>query len=349
MINVTTDARRNNCFNLIRLIGALQVFFGHACEHLEVKMPMAIRLLWGCFRGVPIFFILSGFLLWMSLERNGNFKQYCKKRVLRLYPELWGGVLVNAIVMIVVYGASIVVIPFLAHIVCQGTILQFWTPSSLRGYGCGAPNGSLWTIGVMVQSYVVFYFVWKLLHKRSIKWKAVALAMAAACNFLPHLANRFLPGTIAKLFSQTFIPYFWMFLFGGLMAAYFDKIIGFLKEVWPILFLISATISIFGLEEGIGAYELLKSITFGLAMVGFAYQFSKLEMKRDYSYGFYIYHMIVINLMLHLNFTGKIVYIAVALMLSVLLAIASQWTIKWIEKKIKRKNQGVATIQAGGN
>lgn len=84
-----TYDKRDNCFNFIRLIAALQVFFGHASEHLFVPMPSGVKEIWWAFRGVPIFFILSGFLIWNSLERQTSFFTYCKKRLLRLYPELY--------------------------------------------------------------------------------------------------------------------------------------------------------------------------------------------------------------------------------------------------------------------
>ncbi len=319
--------RNDNCFNLIRLMAALQVFFGHACQHLNVPMPLWGQMLWGCFRGVPIFFLLSGFLLWGSLERNSDFGTYCKKRVLRLYPELWLGVLVNALVMLIAYGASIVLLPFLAHIFCQSTVLQFWTPESLRGYGCGTPNGSLWTIGVMVQCYLVFWLCYRLLRKRKLWVRLLALAVACACNFLPLLTEHILPETLHKLFLQTFLPYFWLFLAGGLMGAYFDRLIGLLKKLWPVFLACSVAVSLLGFESNVGAYELIKSLTLGLAMVGFAYRFPRLNIRTDLSYGFYIYHMIVINLMIHLGFAGNILCLAVALVLSLVLAVLSQLVI----------------------
>lgn len=82
---------RKNCINLIRIIAALNVFYGHATTHLNIKMPVGVSKIIGVFSGVPIFFILSGFLIWMSIERTPTFTAYCKKRVFRLYPELVGG------------------------------------------------------------------------------------------------------------------------------------------------------------------------------------------------------------------------------------------------------------------
>ena len=53
----------------------------------------------------------------------------------------------------------------------QGTFLQFWTPNSLRGYGCGTPNGSLWFICVLIQFYIVIVILYKLLkNKKTYVW-----------------------------------------------------------------------------------------------------------------------------------------------------------------------------------
>ena len=82
---------KRNCLNLIRIIAALQVFFGHASAHLQVSLPDLFMKFLNIVQGVPVFFLISGFLIWNSLNRNSAFKQYAKKRILRLYPELWGG------------------------------------------------------------------------------------------------------------------------------------------------------------------------------------------------------------------------------------------------------------------
>lgn len=37
---------RRNCFNTIRLLGALDVMYGHAVEHLNIQFP-ALRIFGG--------------------------------------------------------------------------------------------------------------------------------------------------------------------------------------------------------------------------------------------------------------------------------------------------------------
>lgn len=145
---ILTD-RRNNCINTIRLIAALQVAYGHITYHMGVTMPQWVEIIFGYFQGVPIFFLLSGFLIWDSVERSSNYPDYLKKRFWRIYPELWLGIFVEIVAIIILYGIPNIK-QFVLFTVSQSTILQFWTPDSLRGYGCGSPNGALWTICVLI-------------------------------------------------------------------------------------------------------------------------------------------------------------------------------------------------------
>lgn len=157
--------RYDNCFDFIRLIAAFDVFIGHAYEAFGITMPGIVNDFWWTFRGVPVFFILSGFLNWNSLQnKNYSFKEFAKGRILRLYPELWIVCILNALLMIFFLRDKIAAVPFALFNFTQATIFQFWTPASLRIYGCGTPNGSLWTVGVMVQCYIVL-FVLYLLYK----------------------------------------------------------------------------------------------------------------------------------------------------------------------------------------
>ena len=63
---------QNNSLNLFKLIAALQVMFGHIIEHLEISIPSWINQMLGIFQGVPIFFTLSGFVIWFSIDRSAN-------------------------------------------------------------------------------------------------------------------------------------------------------------------------------------------------------------------------------------------------------------------------------------
>ena len=86
---------RNNNFDIIRLVAAMQVAVSHTFNHLHV--PTQINFMGGGegmsikfpFPGVIVFFVISGFLVTASLERNKNIKHYIINRVLRIVPALY--------------------------------------------------------------------------------------------------------------------------------------------------------------------------------------------------------------------------------------------------------------------
>lgn len=81
----------NNCLSLIRIIAAFQVMFGHMVIHLNLPINNTLFDMIYFFRGVPIFFVISGYLIWFSISRSNSYKDYLMKRFWRIYPELWGG------------------------------------------------------------------------------------------------------------------------------------------------------------------------------------------------------------------------------------------------------------------
>lgn len=166
----------SNSFNFIRLIAAMQVMAGHFIMHLDLPINRIISLIIYFFNGVPIFFGISGYLIWFSMERSVSYTQYLAKRFRRIYPELWAAVCLEILFMLFLYqGWNIKgLIPF---ILCQATVLQFWTPECLRGYGIGTPNGALWTIGIMVQFYISAWGVYKFMKGR----KAGAWIVGGGC------------------------------------------------------------------------------------------------------------------------------------------------------------------------
>lgn len=159
---------KNNSLNTFRLLAAIQVLWIHTLNHMElVNIPILGDVIY-FFTGVPIFFTLSGFLIWHSIGHSKTFLEYAKKRFWRIYPELWVAVAVEIIVLIILYKQPIDWFRLGLFAVGQSTIFQFWTPDFLRGYGCGCPNGALWTIAVLIQFYFLSSFIYKWMKNRSL-------------------------------------------------------------------------------------------------------------------------------------------------------------------------------------
>lgn len=163
--NLEITNKRSDCLNLIRLLAAIGVMYGHAIQHLSLDIPGVVsKFLW--LPGVPLFFCLSGFLIWPSIGRSRTFVEYCRKRFWRIYPELWGAVILNAVVILLLFHKPIEWVKFAVFTFTQSTFFQFWTPDFLRAYGCGTPNGALWTICVIVQFYAFAFVLYKFVYKK---------------------------------------------------------------------------------------------------------------------------------------------------------------------------------------
>ncbi len=241
------------------------------------------------------------------------------------------------VLMLILYKDSIRWIPFVLFQGTQATFLQFWTPECLRGYGCGTPNGSLWTIGVMVQCYVVMWIMYGLLHGKSVKRWIFALATFIVLNIAKQFSGLILPGIIDKLFGQTFIPYLWMFLVGAVITEHFDSTIVLLRKYWWALFIMAQVIRISGFD--LGVYGTVHFSLLILAVLGFGYKVNNIRIKRDISYGLYIYHMVVINAMIALGYTGQGLDIVISFLTAVALAVASYYSVGAIGRKLKAQQE----------
>ena len=223
-------------------MAALQVVYGHCLTHYQLDMPMWLTSMIGFFHGVPIFFTLSGFLIWFSIGRSKTFSQYCQKRFWRIYPELWVAVLVEVAVLLMLYRHDINWSQFGAFVFGQLTIFQFWTPDCLRDYGVGCPNGSLWTICVLIQYYFVSYFTYKVLHKKGAMRWLIAITISMAVGIVAGYIRNDSVGF--KLFANSFVPYYWMFLLGGMVAEYREKILPLIIKYWYIPIILNIVIMI---------------------------------------------------------------------------------------------------------
>ncbi len=330
--------QRNNALNTLKVLAALQVAYLHTITHLKVAVPEQITSVIGIFMGVPIFFILSGFLIWNSIEKSADFKSYAIRRAVRIFPELWLGVLIEIALLVIFLWDKINILTLALFTLGQATVFQFWTPDSLRDYGCGTPNGTLWTLGITIQFYIIVWFIHKLLRNKSIYRWLSALALSVLIKALSPTISAILPGVIGKLYGQTILPYLWMFVFGAFLSAYQDKIIPILKKFWWIPFLLSFVFRILKFDIGYESYGVFTYILRVSGFIGLCYCLPGLNLRFDISYGLFIYHMIVVNLMLELGFYGKVYHLIIALIISVILASLStlfgRFTAKALTNKI---------------
>lgn len=219
----TFDFRVNN-FDFIRLIAALQVVFLHTVEHLNVPVNKQFISLVSLFPGVPIFFLISGFLISASYEKSrSNIKRYFENRLLRIFPALWVCFFVSIATVFIFYDLNVDLLDFLIWSLAQLSFIQFYNPDFLRGYGVGVLNGSLWTITVELQFYIaipMLYFIAGYF-KNKIKNKILIYTLIVAfflflvfLNYLYIYSGNADKGFLSKVYAVTLLPHLYMFLAG---------------------------------------------------------------------------------------------------------------------------------------
>jgi peptidoglycan/LPS O-acetylase OafA/YrhL len=333
------EINRNNNFDLLRLIAALQVFYGHAVWHLEIKSRISTIFY---FPGVLIFFTISGFLIFQSLERNKNINQYFINRIIRIYPALLVCFTITIILLLffqIISFKSLASVTILKWIITQITVFQFWTPDVLRVWGVGTPNGSLWTIPVEIQFYLLLPILIFTLTKIKLIYKfTILIILSIGANIiLRKLELKDTENILVKLFGVSIFPYLSYFLIGSILSLkwqYVKRIIEGKAIVWIITFFVFIYIfKVYPEYKPINFYGFIVNILLSICTISFTHSMPRLSnilRGHDISYGIYIYHLLVLNTFVHLGYTKNLTYLILSLVITIALAIFS-WTI--IEKK----------------
>lgn len=315
-----TFSRQNN-FDAIRLFAACQVVYFHGIKHLGVPIEnpcvMFINDILIAFPGVPIFFVVSGFLIPKSYEASmGCASRYFVNRFLRIYPALWLGYLVSLVALGLcgfVTEQSFRSGQFYLWFVGQISFFQYYTPDFLRGYGVGTPNGSLWTIPVEIEFYIAVPLIYLLLGRmRTVARANILLVIMAVLSavlysvFLPHMEST----VPMKLLFVSLFPYLWMFLLGALAYSNFSFLRKFFEN--KLIYWLGGYLLVVLLNRSFPYYPLHSVFSYMLlAMVvlsaAFSFRgFSERVLKGyDVSYGIYIFHMIIVNVMVSHGAVGR--------------------------------------------
>ena len=306
-----------NNFDLLRIFAASQVLVGHSVLHLDIATPPALIKLIYAFPGVPIFFVISGFLISASYERSSSLKSYCRNRVLRIYPGLWCCILATILV------AALCGFSFVNSHAPLWIISQFagaiYTPGFLKNFGFGSYNGSLWTIPVELQFYFLLPVLYWLTRKGAkdqtsyfwLAWFAFAAIGFAASSMFPPLQNPEGEPTLQKLIRYSFFPHFFLFLSGVLLQqlkAHESKWIAGKGAYW-----LAAYLAFYCVVPTAPVTYVPTTLLLGIVTISMAYTAPDVSRKilkgNDISYGVYIYHGLMINIFIEMGLTGRADYL----------------------------------------
>lgn len=329
-----------NNFNLIRLFAAVQVTHYHLVSiyqwDISETHQQIVKFL-GFFPGVPIFFFISGFLISKSWENSSSWKDYSIKRIGRIEPALLVSV-VFALGLTWISGyfsqvSSASFIDFLTVFLAKITILQFYNPDFLRAYGDGVLNGSLWTITVEIQFYILIPIIYLLFFRRYSAYKLLSLLLVFTLInlFSDYLHSSYSETIIYKLFNVSFMPWFFMFLAGVFFQKHFDFFYKWLHGRVLLLLLLYIAVCYaakplgtdFGNSLNPFIFLILCCLTFSAA-----YSATSLATRvlgdTDISYGTYLYHMPIINFCLYSGYT-KDYFTALIISIAIILISLASW------------------------
>lgn len=339
----------------MRLLAALQVAHYHVLEILQVHPPEFLRSILRAsflFPGVPVFFFISGFLISKSYESNHRLGEYSQNRILRLYPALIVCVGLSFVFVFVSgYAATVDVSPgdWVLLYLAKTTIFQFYNPDFMRAYGDGVINGSLWTITVELQFYVLVPIIYAVLKLQgtsaqvNIRLLCLIAVFIVANRLFTYSPHEYYQEVWFKLVRVSFLPWFYMFLIGMFVQKNFDFFYRLLAGRFLYILVLYVVAAYYALNNNIALgnninpvlYLLLAALAFS-----FAYSFVGLSRKllrgNDISYGAYIYHMPVVNFMLYSGYTGEVKYAYAALGIALLLSLASWMLVEKNSLKLKR-------------
>lgn len=293
-----------NALDLFRILATVQVFLGHVITHfiLPVDLTGAVYFV----RGVPILFTLCGLLAAKSLDRYAA-GDFLRRRAIRILPGFWSCIAVNSAIILALYSVTPTVPQALIYLVTQFSGLNFYTGDWLRDYGVGTPNGVLWTIGVQVQFFLLAPVLYRLLHRLGLGKSTVLVGILTLVSIAIEKSAPYIPSLLYKLAGVTVLPYLYFLVLGMLLWCFRDRVISRLEKLrWPLLLgyilykLAELNLPALQILNGV-LYNTVSTVLTVFVIFAFAFRFSW-RMKRDLTYGFYLYHMVFINIAIHLGF-----------------------------------------------
>lgn len=335
----------DNCFDVIRLVAAVSVMLGHIVTHLQLPIPRFFTTIHQSFPGVIVLFFLSGYLITASAEREKNSSnqnktiRYALSRFFRIYPALIVCLVISIISIIILYNPTASFIEWMKWIGLQITIGQFYSPSFLEGFGVGAPNGSLWTIPIEIQWYIIAWIVTPWLKRRSVVEFILLIIGAIILSCVYPFTQTILPRPIYLLIDVTVIPYLYLFLLGSLL---YYKRESFGKAItnywWAVLsaYLLWSHLNYQKRVFAFGTYcDVITGVLLSLLVFSCGYTFGKVRLKTDLSYGIYIYHMVVVNIFVHLFGRGSLMNGFIIVIISLFCSLLSWYCVEKPSGKLK--------------
>jgi peptidoglycan/LPS O-acetylase OafA/YrhL len=316
---------RNN-FDLWRLFAAAQVVFMHAGGHLKLPIGLPFSAFMWALPGVPIFFIISGYLVLDSALRSTTI-DYFRKRSLRIYPALILNILILEVVMVIAgqnigpdysqYPLALITYLVTASSTIGGvfTGIPGWYTS---GFFPFYPSGVLWTLTIELTFYLCVPLIAAVAFR---SLRAGLLLLASIFIASAYLATYFTLDFVAQhtILDVLCPAYMWIFSIGMAFRLLWSRIsIAFEgKGLWWLASYILVNLVGYyrgwfeiGIDfhTGTNIVVIARTLFLSATVLSVAYTLPGLSRMilrgNDFSYGIYLWHMLPVTACLALGLTG---------------------------------------------
>ena len=299
MHNSISRLNQNN-FDLLRLLFAIIVCLVHAQTLSGFTQLTWITQALSSSIAVKSFFVVSGFLIFMSYERSSSFKSYAIKRIRRIYPAYFVVVMLCALGLVTISAkpTTYFSLIWLKYLLANLSFLNFLHPTLpgvFESNSLQAVNGALWTLKIEVAFYLCVPIL-VLLCRRFSVLSVLIIAYILSITYslmmqkIAHNNNsamllelsRQLPAQLCYFISGAFFYY---------KLAFFEKNVRYFLSFAISVLIINSSYPLPIFEP----FALATVITF-LGLFLYLGNFGKYG---DFSYGFYILHFPIIQIILH--------------------------------------------------
>ncbi len=327
--------KQNNHLNLFRLIFALQVVYMHSVDWLELPtggdIIYDIIILFPC---VPLFFMTLGFLISDSYLKSPNLKKYFYKRCIRIYPALIISIIVLEFSMFVggnmdqmscslfdyLCYLSIYILTASSGVATTVLGVSGYDIYNFEGFFKAYPSGVLWTLSVELSFYLLLPLILvfnKALFRNTILVVSSFVSIIISMYASPEI---YVSSGILKLLHISVFPYIWIFNIGVFIRLYYSNIkyLIYDKGIYYLIIYILISYSLFFFFDAelslnsrykydLDMFTVLKIIFLSFSALSLA--FTGVDriprLKTDLSYAIYLYHMLVIHILIGCKFDAN--------------------------------------------
>ena len=321
------------------------VMFSHTAGIVALPMLLELKPHIEIHMAVEGFFIISGYLIFMSYDKSSSLSTYFRKRASRILPAYIFVVLACAFLFSFLSTYSFVDYFFsfdwFKYVLSNLIFANFLHPTLPGVFEDGVINGSLWTIKIEVMFYLTVPLI-ALLYKKSKIWVVLIVVYTFSALFfmwMSFLYSETLNHTYFIINSQ--LPGQLSYFIAGGLLYYYKDIFEKNKSLYLVLSLIGLIVA------NTYTISFIYPIAYAVLVIYFALHFKYLGnfgKYGDLSYGIYIYHYPLAKVFVALGLVEALGYFSYMLLIFTVV-VTSYLSWHFIEKPFLRKKSHYKTSE----